>query len=170
MKKFTIILILISTSYVTYAQLHIGINSDVLYPLGQSRNEIDFGFGAGMAVGYLINNNIDIIFGIDQKKYNSLIPNFKVRSEYLSINYLFNDKNLRPYISGKVGIFHKSYEVAFDTEKETALGIAPQLGVMYYLGKSKKLTLDVSANYSATFFKNKLNSTGLEVALIYFFR
>lgn len=90
MKKLVFFACLILTAELLSAQLYSGIKSRLAFPLNNEQ-EIDYGIGAGLQLGYSVGEHLELEIGAGNVWYKSMFQNYRVRSVEAGARYsVFN--------------------------------------------------------------------------------
>ena len=89
-KQIFLLLAFLLIGKISFSQLCVGVDATFAYPVGFFNSQVEYGYGPKFNFGYSLNNKLDVSFGYELLFFNTLQPNFKIKSESLSFKYKFN--------------------------------------------------------------------------------
>lgn len=170
MKKLVFFVCLILTAELLSAQLYSGIKSCLAFPLNNEQ-EIDYGIGAGLQLGYSVGEHFDLEIGAGNVSYKSMFQNYRVRSVEAGARYSVFNYPVKPFIGFGTGYFQKKFDGPFDSEfSENGIGIVPSAGAVFDVKTVKNLSVITEISYNKIFFKHQLSVVSVNLGVYYSFK
>ncbi len=169
MIKIGLIIFLITASVLLNAQVYLGVNSKIALPTS-SCQEVDYGFGTGFLIGYLLQDKFNFDLGMSNLWMNSFLSNYQIGSLKANVKYNILQKSVKPYLGVGVGYFRKSFNGPFDEKiAENGIGIIPSVGVLFGIKSVKGLVLNTEFCYTKVFTEHQISLLNLNIGLLYYF-
>ncbi len=171
MKKLSILISILFCGLFAKAQLNFGIDAIGALPNAQLNNEVDYGLGGNIYLGFTIKEKIDLSANYGLISFFSMHDTYNISSATFKIKYLLLTELFKPYIGFEAGKYYKK-EIPGPgfILKDNGIGYAPSVGILFDSKLTSKLFIDVSASYVRMNMKHKYEVLLVKVGLNYKFR
>lgn len=162
------ILLLSAFSTASFAQgFNASIKAGVAFPVGNFSDAAGTGAGGEGSIEYMATPNLGLLFTAGYYSFGAkddtpgMDYSFSTLPLLLGARYYFTNMTLQPYIGADAGLHFLTAEVTTTTvlgessvkNDETKFGIAPVLGLVYYMPPN--FSFDLAAKYNHIFTEDE---------------
>lgn len=169
MKKSLLLVCTLFLAGMAHAQMYSVLKPQIALPI--KTDEIDWGAGSDLQLGYSITGNLDLEIGAGKLWFKTLWDSYQIQSIKASMRYYVTGNKAKPFIGFGAGYFQKNYKGPLDSAfKENAMGVVPSAGVLYDIESVKGLSLITELGLQYIHFNQSVSMVSLGAGLRYSFR
>lgn len=169
MKRFALLICLILLTNFLYSQIYSGFEAGYVLP-SNSTNEIDFGIGGNLLMGYSFNKNLDFGLTLGKTWFKSIADKYQAKCIRANVNYYFLKKSISPYLGLSSGLFVNGFKDPLGLEHyENGVGIVPSIGVSFYSFNTSKFRILTEISYNKIFTEHQLDYFSFSIGMVYNF-